>query len=228
MDINIHQLLVSLFLLVPGFISTEIQKAFVPKRYETDFQWVIASLLISLLMNAILVLVFIIFGDFQTNINLSEVSTTISGVKLQTSVGYIVILYIGAVGWGYLSGSNPVVTLKGFLHWIGKTPYASNPSVWNRIFEVQRPSDKPVTWLKYKYEGNYYLAHLRHTNSYIDPDKSFEVYVDSVHVYENGNWVPLVATHGDNENANHGMYFRITTEFFVELYFKDKQWSPNM
>ena len=227
MDINVQQLLVSLFLLVPGFISTEIQKSYTPKKYETDFHWVVSSLLTSLVLNAILIFLILLFGDYRIDTKLTEVSSLAKEISLLIVGLYIFVLYGVSVLWGILSGAYPLLGLKAFLNHFGIVPYAQNPSVWDRIFEVRRPKDRPITWLKFNQGNAVYLAHLCHSSTHVEMDKSFEIYVDRVHRHENNKWVPL----GFGQNPDHipcdGLYFRITPESFIELYFQNKSWDPN-
>jgi len=227
MDINIQQLLVSLFLLVPGFISTEIQKSYSPKRFENDFHWVVSSLLTSLVINAVLIFFILFFGEFRIDTKVSEVSSLAKEISLLIVGLYVILLYGVSVLWGILSGAYPLLGLKAFLNHFGIVPYAQNPSVWDRIFEVRRPKERPITWLKFKNGNDVYLAHLRHSSTHVEMDKSFEIYVDRVHLLEKNNWVPC----GFGQNPDHipcdGMYFRITPESFIELYFQDTNWNPN-
>ena len=227
MDINVQQLLVSLFLLVPGFISTEIQKSYSPKKYETDFQWVVSSLLISLVINAMLIFIILLFSEFRIDTKLSEVSSLDDEISLFTVGIYVFLLYGFSVLWGILSGAYPLFGLKAFLNHFGIVPYAHNPSVWDRIFEVRRPKERPVTWVKFNQCNEVYLAHLCHSSSHVEMDKSFEIYVDRVHRHECNKWVP----YGFGQNSDHipcdGVYFRITPESFIELYFQNINWDPD-
>jgi len=227
MNINLQQLLVALFLLVPGFISTEILKSFLPKKYETDFQWVVSSLLISIVLNALLVFLFFMFGEYQRGTKIAEASAIAKEIGFSELGLYILSLYGLALLWGTLSGVFPNLGVKGLLNRYKLIPYARNPSVWDRVFEVRRPRNRPVTWLKYKIDEKIYLAHLCHSSTHIDMDKSFEIYVNKVHFYENNSWVPLSVSSNSKDILCDGMYLRMVPERIVELYFTAKEWSPN-
>ena len=227
MNIDLQQILVSLFLLVPGFISTGILKSVLPKKYDTDFQWVVSSLLISVILNAALIFIILPLGIFSVDTKISEISTLAKTLNLADLGLYILILYGLATVWGTLSGLFPILGIRSFLNRFKLVPYARNPSVWNRVFEVRRPSDRPVTWLKYEINGRIFLAHLCHSSTHIDMDKSFEVYVDKVHVYESSKWIPLSLMPSTDMILCDGMYLRLLPERFIELYFTTSEWNPN-
>ena len=62
MDIDLQQLAVALIMLVPGFITTSIQKVFAPRRFSSDLHWTISSLLLALTLNLFVLLPFILIS----------------------------------------------------------------------------------------------------------------------------------------------------------------------
>ncbi len=220
MDINLQQILVALVMLVPGFIATNIQRAFISRKFSSDFEWVVKSLLIALTVNAIMLFSVLIFIDPEllklSTKDISDRMLTING----SSVGlYLLILYTASIIYGFITGKFPILQLRAILSKWGIISLGTDQSVWNRFLDKQRPPDKRSVWLKIKLdEKKTIFGQMKHSSEFISMDEAFEVYLSHVcSAGEDGSLTPL---------SMDGLYMRIKTDQPAEVYFRKVGWEP--
>ena len=225
MNIGLQQLAVALIMLVPGFITTSIQKAFMPRRFGSDLHWTVSSLMIALVLNLLVLFPFVLMWRPKIfGLTLKGVSQ-IDDITVTVVLVYTLILYAAAVLLGFLLGSFPKLRLRALLNKAGVTGFAPDPSVWDRIFSKRRPPDRPITWLCLRLgDGHALLGHLRHSSEYIDMDKPFEVYLEHPYEWKDKHWVRL-ESHSIGAKAD-GIYTRVLPEQVVEFYFAKEGWKP--
>ena len=219
MSIDLQQILVALVMLVPGFIVSNIQRTFISKRFETDFQWVVSSLLIAIMLNAAAMAVFITIKTEISDLTLKALSEEIIKVKLFTVLIYFAALYFTSVVVGLILGIFPNLQVRTLLNKLKLTSLGSDPSVWNRIFRMQRTKERPITWLKIKLdEHRTILGHLKHSSERVDMDAAFEVYLNEIYdVKTDGSLTPAKMD---------GLYLRLNPDQPAEIYFKTRDWKP--
>ena len=219
MNINVQQLLVALVMLVPGFIATGVQRAFLPKRFSSDLQWVVHSLLLAAFLNGLVLSAFLINDSSYLSLSVEDLTVKLKQVKVETVAFYLLALYSGGAIWGALSGAIPKLGLRAMLNQFGIVSYSEDPSVWHRLFVKQRPTSRPKTWVQLGLDdGRTILGHLCHGSEHIDKDQPFEIYLDEVHVRSGPIWEPI---------AGDGMYLRLNPDQPAELHFKPVGWMPN-
>ena len=226
MNIGLPELLVALFMLVPGFVATSIHRAFSPKRFSSDLHWTVASLLIALALNGFLLLPFLFVGKaVSLDSPLSGVASSLVSIPVGLALTYIVLLYLSSVVLGFALGFFPALSLRRLLNRAGLISFAEHPSVWDRILGIRRSADRPVTWLRFKSDdGRIILGHLRHCSEHIDKEKPFEIYLLSPHEWNGSHWKPVDASHPDLRLD--GMYARLSPTQVVEFFFTGEGWKP--
>ncbi len=220
MNVNLQQLVVALIMLVPGFIGTNIQKAFSARRYASDFEWVVKSLLVAIVLNGITLIFFIrLFGyDHITN-PIGQVPSLANSIRIVDVFYYLGSLYLSSILYGFSLGLYPNLQLTAILNRLKLTNVGREESVWNTIFRKHRPEDRKATWLKIK-ESNelVIIGRLRHSSVNVDMDLPFEIYMNKVHYQsDDGRYVPY---------ASDGMYLRLMPNQQAEILFKEEDWSP--
>ncbi len=229
MNIGFQQLFVALVMLVPGFIATNIQRAFAPRRFSSDLVWTVTSLLISVVLNLLLGCIAIIyFHNIDVlSLPITEAASRLKGISTWETLAYIVVLYLSAVVWGLLSGAFQKFRFRALLNRLHLIPFAEHPSVWDRVFAVRVPLERPITWLKLRLDDErVIIGHLRHSSEYIDKDQPFEIYLDQIHEWDNADWKP-VALGVQGEGAD-GIYLRLLASQPAEFYFRERGWMPTM
>ncbi len=226
MNIGLQQLLVALFMLVPGFITTSIHRAFSPKRFSSNLHWTVASLIVALVLNGVLILPFL-FGvqTVSWSSPLEGVIISLQEVSLRVALTYVLILYSLSTALGFVLGFFPQLNLRRLLNRFGLVSFAEHPSVWDRILAIRPPSDRPVTWLRIKLnDDRMILGHLRHCSEHIDKDQPFEIYLLNPHECKGDRWKPLDAIQPDMKVD--GMYARLCHDQVAEFFFTKKDWTP--
>lgn len=225
MNINFQQILVALLLLVPGFIATNIQRSFYPKRFGSDFQWTVSSLLLAIVFNGILLCIFAMLRLQNFSIPIVEALEELKHLSVEYALVYFVTLYLLSIIWGILRGSLRQIGFRSILNRIGLIPFTDDPSVWVRVTRMHLPKDRPIIWLKLALDdGRTVTGHLLFCSELIDRDKPFEIYLGQVHVLQNNTWTPLQDA-SCNLRAD-GVYMKLTVSQSAELYFREKGWSP--
>ncbi len=228
MNIGFQQIFVTMIALVPGFIVTSIHRIFAPKRYASDLQWLVISLLIALILNFIMVISYLIFTESKLiHVSVKDLSTQLQNVTVLDILIYLGLLYFSSIVVGIIFGLFPESSIQGLLNRIGLTKFTEHTSVWHRVFNIRRPKDRRKTWLRLKLnDGRIVLGYLRNSSAYIDKDKAFEVYLERPHEWVKDKWIPLWSNVDKNEID--GIYTRIIPSQVAEfLFVESAEWSPN-
>jgi hypothetical protein len=222
MSINLEQLIVGLVFLVPGFISTTAEKIFQPLRFESAYEWTSSSLVRSIGLNVLGITVLLCLswaGFVPSEIFSSNIETFNNVVKrlpLSSVLSYILWLYIVSAIWGSLIGIYPKLTLRSQANRLKLTSLGSHDSVWRRIKEIQRPEDRPVTWIKISLiNGKVIFGRLRHASAIIEQDKPVELFLKPAYEVHNDNLRQLRCMGQQTD----GIYLRLGTADIVEFYF---------
>jgi hypothetical protein len=227
MNVDFQQLAVALIMLVPGFITTSIQRAFAPRRFASDAHWVVSSLLIALPLNFLAMLPFwVMHLPAAATLRLRDLPESARNVSAGAALTYVLVLYSLALVVGLLVGRFPGLRLRALLNRARVVSFAEHPSVWDRIFDVRRPKDRPTTWLCIRAEhGKLVFGHLRNSSEHIDRQHPFEIYLEQPHEWLYGRWVPMEIDAPLRRKAD-GVYLRILPAQLVELYFVADGWKP--
>jgi len=187
----------------------------------------VTSLLIALSLNIIFLLPFLLLGlNVSMKQPISSVESTVKDASIGFALTYVIALYLGSIVLGFLLGFFPQFGLRRFLNRVGFVAFAEHPSVWDRIFDVRQPPERPITWLRLHLDdGRVILGHLRHSSEYIDKDKPFELYLESPHEWINGHWSPMSGS--DLGVRADGLYVRLLPAQVAEFFFVEKEWGPN-
>ena len=224
MSINLQQLLVALVMLVPGFIVTRIQRAFRPRRFSSQFEWFVSSILHGIVLNAVLVIALLWFVPGYRAITLIEASVRLKQLAIPDVALYLAVLYLVAGIWGAISGMFSFLELRALANRFGLTRYAEHSSVWARIFDVQVPDDRKTTWLRFD-GGNseQFFGRLRHSSEIVEQDKPIEVYFAPLYRLVGDQWQPVILS-GTPEKCD-GCYMRLTHENSIQFFFRDSEWN---
>ena len=224
MSINLQQLLVALVMLVPGFIVTRIQRAFRPRRFSSQFEWFVSSILQGVVLNAVLIITLFWFVPDYRVMTLLEASSRLKQLAIQDVAFYLTALYLFAVIWGAISGRFPFLELRALANRFGLTRYAEHSSVWARIFDVQVPNNRKATWLRFD-GGNseQFFGRLRHSSEFVEQDKPIEVYFAPLYRLVDDQW-QHVSLSGTPEQCD-GCYMRLTPENTIQFFFRALEWN---
>ncbi len=227
MNVDLQQLAVALLMLVPGFITTAVQRAFAPRRFTSDTHWVVSSLLVALPLNLLILVPFLLVGLPAVGaLRLKDLPQIAQNATAGAALIYLLLLYVLSLVVGLMLGRFPVLRLRALLNRSGLVAFAQHPSVWDRIFEVRQPSDRPAAWLCVRFDsGRTILGHLRNSSEHIDKEQPFEVYLEEPHEWQYGRWVPLETAAMLRGRAD-GVYTRILPTQVVEFYFAPIDWKP--
>ncbi len=221
---NLQQWLVLMVMLVPGFIVTSIQRGFRPRRFATQFDWFVTSVLYGITLNAAcLILLLLVVPGYKT-LNVIDVFNQIQTIKVLWIVLYFCGLYILAVVWGGLTGKWQIIGLRAIVNRLGITPYGEHSSVWDRLFDKQVPSGRDAIWVKISMgDADPIFGRLRHSSAWVEQDKPIEVYISPCYELTKEGWKPTsLAREGEESD---GIYLKITNETSVEFFFRDQAWE---
>ncbi len=227
MEIGLEKLIVGLIVLVPGFIASTAQGVFQPHRFESNFEWTASSLLRSILLNAVGIACVITFIDDVSSTPIGEVR----GKLLDQSFGfwqkYVLALYAVAAIWGGIIGIWPDIALRSIANRLGLTTLGRHDSVWNRIFDKQRPEDRPSSWLLiHGGEGRPAIfGKLRHSSVWVAQDKPIEIYLNPIFEHRGALFERPGA--GSSEEGADGLYMKLTRDHATEFYYREKNWAPS-
>ncbi len=221
---NLQQWLVLMVMLVPGFIVTSIQRGFRPRRFATQFDWFVTSVLYGIGLNAACLILLLLVVPGYKALNVVDVFNQIQTLNVLWIALYFCGLYIISVICGGLTGKWQIIGLRAIANRLGITPYAEHSSVWARLFDKQVPSERDAIWVKISI-GNAIpiFGRLRHSSAWIEQDKPIEVYISPYYELTKDGWKPA-SLERDREGSD-GIYLKITNETSVEFFFRDQEWE---
>ncbi len=227
MQFSVEQLIVALLLLVPGFFLTAAEEVFQPRRFSTTYHRTVASLLWSLIINLIALLLYAWLSEaIQLGSSASQLKEAVHDQPATHWLAYLGGVYVFSILVGTLLGLFPQCRPRHIANRIGLARVSSHDSVWNAIFGKQRPSNKPITWLKVsRKNGPTFFGHLRHSTARVDLGRPIEIYLSPVFVENNGVLMPAEGAMGASAE---GVYLWLEASTSVEFYFADAAWKPSV
>jgi hypothetical protein len=240
MSIGLEALIVSVFLILPGFTATLVQRSvqFALRGVSDEMQvsattWAAISLIRGLAINFIAAAIFVLFIiDIDLAKQVKDLRQFAIDTDIRTLAWYIATLYGLAALWGGLTGvANKFELLRGsYLRgWTDISPF---PDVWNGAISeffpgnesADRGGARPVPWAVIKMtEGPLLVGRLHGGNVQIDKDKPFEVVLRHAFHLDDGRARPLAGLDGLDYRAT---YLRITPEMQVHILSGPDSWRP--
>lgn len=226
MSIDLEQAIVLLVLVVPGFIVTTMHRAFGTKSYDAQFEWFVVSVIQSVFLNFI-TLIFFVSTNLVQIVSYEEALKHLPKTPIGDLFIYIFTVYIAGALWGGITGKWQQTSLRSLAKVLRITRYAPNPSVWDRLFDVQVPKGKERIWVYTKTaDATEIFGRLRHSSETVAQDKPIELYISPYYVKTNDMWKkPSIFS---EENCSDGMYMKLTDEKYIQFYFKDENWRPDI
>lgn len=230
MELGADDFLLTLVLVLPGFVTTLVERAFQPRRYAEFAEWLAVSVLRSLGLNLAVAAGFVWWSDpALLQRPLSSVPDAIEAVTLARAALYVATLYALAPVWGVLKGTVAWLSFGAVLargRWSKLRPF---DNVWNDVLRtalvLPGARTAPAPWIRVSVgEGRVVLGRLRKSSVHVDRDKPIEVYLSPAYEVTAGPLEPL-----DIRLAGirfQGIYLRIGPETFVEIYAAGPDWLP--
>jgi len=229
MELGADDFLLTLVLVLPGFVTTLVERAFQPRRFAEFSEWLAVSVLRSLWLNLLVLAAFVWWTDPGiTDLKLSELADHLNAVALQQAALYVAAVYAAAPVWGVLKGTVWWLSFRAVLargRWSKLRPF---DNVWNDVLRsalTQPGVGTPTPWVRVSVgEGRVVLGRLRKSSVHVDRDKPIEVYLSPAYEVTGGPLQDLrIAIPGIHFN---GIYLRIGPETFVEIYATRPDWAP--
>ncbi|MEM7223956.1 MAG: DUF6338 family protein [Pseudomonadota bacterium] len=225
MSFSIEELLIALFLILPGFVTTLLQRVFHPKLFDSGLEWTAVSLLRSLLLNGVVVLLAILSKEFSAALTLERLKEAVKTTTLGELALYFLGLYLLAALWGVALGRFPALTPQ---HWARRfkwTTVTRYTSIWNQVIHTRLDRDASLKpWLRLKLkDGREVLGRLRDSSLIVDRDKPIEIFMSPVyHITDKG---PVEIESTDALQFK-GTYFRLEPDTPLDFYVADRGWRP--
>ena len=221
---DLQQWLVLLVMLVPGFIVASIQRGFRPRRFATQFDWFVTSILYGISLNAAALIILLIAVYNYQELTIAQVSAQFLTLRITWILWYIVALYLLAVLWGIITGRWQTIGLRAIVNRLGITPYGEHGSVWARVFDKQVPANKKAIWVKICLGGGTTIfGRLRHSSALVEQDKPIEVYISPYYELTSEGWKRASLQQGIA--VSDGIYLKVTDEHSVEFFFQNSDWT---
>jgi len=234
---NLESLLVGLFALLPGFLSSAVRSVFATEESSTTAAWTVTSVLTSLVLNAFsLVPCFFLVGpplDFSDSIQ--DISSGVASLSGWTVLTYLGVVYFLALAWGLTSGLARHYSPRHLAFLNHLTPIAPEPDVFHRslgkVFRTKEnmakrgKDEQLVPWLKIDAGNRVVFGRLQTSNTRIHQDKPIEVYLAPAFSNESSSLVP----HSGGDGASSvGFYLRIRPEQVIEIFSAREDWRPDL
>ncbi len=239
MNIGFESALVAIFLVLPGFLTTILQRSITNISQGKDDEagttatWAAVSLLRSLAMNAIATpLYFVASSSFSFEDTFFQIQSKLNDLPLSEFSVYLGCLYTLALVFGVILGlQHKIVTLHRWLHIQGWTSVTPNPNVWNAAIdsffkarEVGINRQHGVPWVQVQVTDNRIVAgRLQRGNVSIQQDKAFEIFLTQSYEIIDGEIV-LPRTQRGFDCL--GTYLRVTEQMPVHLFNGPENWDP--
>lgn len=223
---DLPQWLALMIMLVPGFIVTSVQRGFSPKKFPTQFDWIVSSILHGIFLNALVLAGLVLFYVKDFSITLCEVRTQLPAFKVEWVLWYFAVLYFLAVVFGFVFGNWPQLQLRSILNRMEITRFSEHSSVWDRIFDKWVPENRKAIWVKSRLDdGSVIFGRLRHSSANVFQDKPIELYVSPYfELTPNGLGKTALPSGGPTSD---GIYLKLTNEQYVQFFFKSDAWEPS-
>lgn len=247
MNLGLESILVATFLILPGFLSSTIQKNIVKDQAPIS-QWIPVSILRSFVLNAIICAMFIfIAGYLQWTVpdvnlqptllalSLSEAKNLNGQLTIQDLAIYLAVLYTIAAAYGLAMGflwkkGKSVAFARGW------TPVSPFPDVWTDALSTEFSSPKNLAlekteqrkpWVRVKIEsGAEVLGMIERSNVTIERDKPIELFLSRV-FWINGRTGRAEAIKSISGSKAVGIYVRLDPKQCVEILSAPMNWSPD-
>lgn len=234
MDLSLENIAIALFFILPGFISAAIRNMARPGAAESVGDWVVTSVVASLVLNAIVVAGLVLKGwalDFHQSI--PKVIEALKDYEAEAAVWYVAILYGLAVAWGILSACLWHWRPRSLAFLLRLTPVMPDDDVFNPTFEELFrtskdakkliPDQRPVPWLRIHLEHMTIFGRMQTSSVTIEQDKPFELYLEPAFAIDD-NGTQLFT---NIDGAHHkGVYLRIEPDKVMEIFSAPASWRP--
>lgn len=195
----------------PGFIISIMERVVRPKRYASDVEWTLISVLRSMMI------MIVSFGALQVSFGFlsidlhSKLTNWASGLQLWQCALLIGTTYAFAFLWGIMLCRGEAVSLHRFARWVSKSGTTEFDSVWQRVFKYESgESSGPAKWIHLRTPtGAETFGRLRSSSIYVEQDKPIEAFISPAYERVNNRFVAVANFPGA---TLHGRYVKITDE----------------
>ncbi len=235
MDIGVDALLVSIFLILPGFFASTIERIFIPRGTLSELNWAAVSVLRSLVLNAAVLLPFVLFTGFaEPETGIKDLGDTLVGKPVWQVAVYLALVYGLAGAWGLLSGIARGLSLQRLAFLRGWTRIAPDSDVWNlalgarfRTKENRKLRGKPqqeVPWMRVRLpDRRTVLGRMKYSSVRISEENPIEAYLDPVYEVTDEGYRSIKI--GD-DTSYAGLYLLLTPQMYAEFFSARADWLP--
>ena len=238
MTFTVEALVIAIFAILPGFVSSAARSVLKPGEVATAGEWVAGSIVTSLALNAVVLFVFILLHKgidlSQPVINLKQQLSSQSG---STAVWYAVALYGSAVAWGILSGfAGTEYAPRALAYRLRLTPVAPAANVFNnKISELVRTKEnirlrgsphQEVPWLRIQRKELTILGRLQDDSVLFNLTDPIEVFLYPSYIFERNEIIARPEGVIYPKDYQRGLYLRVLVDDLVEVIVAPAVWDP--
>jgi len=237
MSFSLENLIIAIIAILPGFVSAAIRATLKPGRNPSTGEWIAASVVTSLVLNALAFALFIFFfKSIDLNKPLSEMKLQLSELTGFTVLFYLLGLYALALLWGFVTGlASDNVELRVLAYKLRLTPISPETSVFVDMLrqqigskDNQRLGNDPkrkVAWLRIRRDGKLILGRLRKSSIRFNVNDPIEIYLSPGYIFATGEIISRKDVLTNTDSARQ-LYLRLRPEDIAEILVLSATWNP--
>lgn len=237
-ELSVESLLILIFGVLPGFVSSAIRSTLEPGEAVEVGQWIARSIVAGLVYNAVVLAAFV-FGGSSLSIHgsIGEISESLKDIKVSVGLWYIADLYIVAIFWGIASAFARDYAPRVLAHSLRLTPIGPDHTVLRAalkdLFRTRRNkklSNRPeqlVPWIRLSRPRSIVvIGRLQRTSAVFSVDEPTEIFLSPAFVFRHDK-LPTRAESKPDMQRQKGIYMRLVPKDVVEILSARKDWHPS-
>lgn len=234
MEFKPEDLLIAVFGILPGFVSSAIRQTFAPAESSSAGEWVARSMVASMTFNLVAAIIFSLcfLPEFFSG-KVGEIDVSLRDMPRWGVLVYLGVLYGLAIAWGAIAGLNADLAPRLLVYRLRLTPISPTSNVFNAVLERLvrtrenlRLRGKPallVPWLRVERADKVVIGRLTSGTVAFDLDKPIEVFLSPAVVLKDGSAVERETLANDGRQLR-GLYLRVRPEDVVEIFTARADW----
>ena len=244
MAFTLEAFLLAIFGILPGFVSSTVHATLRPDERTSAGEWIAASIVTSLGLNACTLLIFLLATD---GVDLSRALTTIKD-QLGERIGFDALWYVGvlyalSILWGAATGYfGSKYAPRQLAYQLRLTPISPAQNVFRDVIgsfvrtrKNLRLHDDPaqeVPWLRIQRKEVIVFGRLVRSSPAFERDQPIEVFLSPAYVIEGSDFsfqtIPESNLGPCIKEQYKGLYLRLLSDDLIHVFVVRADWTPKI
>jgi hypothetical protein len=234
MEFKPEDLLIAVFGVLPGFVSSAVRQTIAPVGSSSAGEWVARSMVASMAFNLVAAVIFsaCFLPDFFSG-KVGEIEVSLHDMPRWGVLVYLGVLYGLAIVWGATAGLNAGLSPRLLAYRLRLTPISPTSNVFNAVLEnlvrtrenlqLRGKPELQVPWLRVERADKVVIGRLMSGTVGFKLDQPIEVFLSPALVLNDGSASKREILVNDGRQLR-GLYLRVRPEDVVEIFTARADW----